>query len=633
MTRARFVGVCATVCMSMVLTLSACDGEGSALVTCEPACAGGEVCSVDGVCVAVAVTCEPACEAGAVCSADGECVATTVTCEPACAADAVCSADGMCVTIGLPPTCEPACQADEVCTDEGACVAGPVTCEPPCEDGQVCSIEGLCVATAVTCEPACAGGEVCSADGACVAALTPCDPACEVGQVCIHGVCLTETAHTGMTLLDGPFAAGPEVTSACLSCHEEQGDHVMASAHFQWKGPTPGLEGHETGGEVGKRNTINNFCIAVVSNEARCAQCHAGYGYADPGYGFDAVTQVDCLVCHDGSGQYKKDKKTAGHVEEGVDLALAAMSVGPPSRANCGACHFYAGGGDNVKKGDLGSWATDPSDEADVHMGGEGMTCVDCHTAEDHKIAGGGLHNPVQEAPLSCTDCHLGPVIHEDTPALDTHAQHVACETCHIKTFSRQQPTKLEWWWETAGDMDREPVLDAHGKPDYDKMKGDFVWGQGVEPVLAWSNGTFSRMLVGDVYTVEPVDLGSPMGTIDDPAAKIAPFKVMRGNQPADTVNSLLAVPHLFGTASGPSPYWGAWDWDLAISEGMAAAGLDYSGTYGFVETSLHLELHHEVAGGEHARDCMDCHNGGIDFVALGYSGDPMVVGAEHATE
>ena len=339
------------------------------------------------------------------------------------------------------------------------------------------------------------------------------------------------------------------------------------------------------------------------------------------------TTQNDILK------EYIAQKEWLFPVDKGVDLVVAAMSVGPPSRSNCGACHFFAGGGDNVKKGDMGSWAADPSEDADVHMGGEGMTCVSCHTAEDHQIAGGGLHNPVEEAPLACGDCHQGPVIHEDAPDLDEHTQHVACETCHIKTYSRQQPTKLEWWWETAGDADREPVLDAYGKPDYDKMKGDFVWGQEVEPVLAWSNGTFTRMLVGDVYTAEPVDLGSPMGDISDPAAKIAPFKVMRGNQPADTVNSVLAVPHLFGTASGPNPYWGAWDWDAAIAEGMAAAGLDYSGTYGFTETYLYMELHHEVSGGDAARQCMDCHNGGIDFIALGYSGDPMVVGGEHATE
>lgn len=95
----------------------------------------------------------------------------------------------------------------------------------------------------------------------------------------------------------------------------------------------------------------------------------------------------------------------------------------------------------------------------------------------------------------------------------------------------------------------------------------------------------------------------------------------------------MLAVPHLFGTQAGPNPYWAAWDWDLALAEGMAAAGLEFSGNWGFVETSMHLEIHHEIAPKEQARACNDCHNGGIDFTALGYSGDPQVVGGEHPTD
>ncbi|PHQ95640.1 MAG: hypothetical protein COB39_12730 [Marinosulfonomonas sp.] len=32
-----------------------------------------------------------------------------------------------------------------------------------------------------------------------------------------------------------------------------------------------------------------------------------------------------------------------------VDLKKAAQSVGMPGRENCGNCHFYGGGGDNMK--------------------------------------------------------------------------------------------------------------------------------------------------------------------------------------------------------------------------------------------------------------------------------------------
>ena len=496
--------------------------------------------------------------------------------------------------------------AQDTGTDVGNDVGEPV-CDPPCTENQTCI------------------------DGTCVDNPPVCDPACTDGQVCVNGMCLAKSPHAELAMLDGPFADGPAVTAKCITCHATQATDMLSTSHWTWTGPTPGMVGHETETTNGKVNTINNFCIAIASNEGRCTQCHAGYGWKDPTFDFTDKGKMDCLVCHDGSGTYSKDPKTAGGVAAGVDLVLAAKSVGEPTNKNCGFCHFGAGGGDNVKKGDMGSWATNPGPDADVHMG-NGLTCAKCHAAGNHKMAGGGLHNPVEEAELACETCHQGPDIHANA-TLNAHTQHIACETCHIPAFSRQQPTKMEWYWATAGDGARVPVLDQYGKPDYDKLKGDFVWGKNVEPELAWSNGTFTRMVVGDTYSVTPVDLGSPLGSIDDPQAKIAPFKVMKGNQPADTVNKQLVVPHLFGTAGGANPYWSVWDWDLALQEGAVAAGQPFSGTWDFVETSMYMEIHHEVALKSAARQCMDCHNGGIDFLALGYTGDPMVVGGEHATE
>jgi octaheme c-type cytochrome (tetrathionate reductase family) len=484
---------------------------------------------------------------------------------------------------------------------------------------------------AVVCDPPCTETQSC-VDGTCVDNPPVCDPACTDQQICVNGTCLAKSFHTDLAQLAGPFADGPAVTAQCITCHPGAASDFIETSHWLWRGPTPNMVGHETGAEVGKANTINNFCIAIDSNEPRCTQCHAGYGWKDATFDFAAKGKIDCLSCHDGSGIYKKDPKTAGNVAEGVDLVVAAKSVGgEPTRKACGFCHFAAGGGDNVKKGDMGSWATNPAPEADVHMG-NGMTCADCHKADNHKMAGSGLHNPVEENPLACETCHPGPDIHANG-MLNTHAQHIACQTCHIPAFSRQQATKMEWYWSEAGDADRVPVNDAYGKPDYDPMKGEFVWGKNVEPTLAWSNGTFKRMLVDDHYDAVPVDLGSPLGSIDDPDAKIAPFKVMIGNQPADPVNQKLIVPHLFGKGPGPNPYWGSYDWALALAEGAAAAGQEYSGTFEFVATTMHLEIHHEVAPKAQARQCNDCHNGGIDFMALGYTGDPMVVGGEHATK
>jgi hypothetical protein len=86
-------------------------------------------------------------------------------------------------------------------------------------------------------------------------------------------------------------------------------------------------------------------------------------------------------------------------------------------------------------------------------------------------------------------------------------------------------------------------------------------------------------------------------------------------------------VPHLFPGKAGEYAYWKKWDWDKAFEEGMSYARLPYSGTYEWIETEMHMAIHHEVAPKEQALDCVACHSGGIDFTQLGYSGDPMVIG------
>lgn len=40
------------------------------------------------------------------------------------------------------------------------------------------------------------------------------------------------TDHTA--LMAGPFESGPEVTRACLACHEQAGQEVLVTAHWRW---------------------------------------------------------------------------------------------------------------------------------------------------------------------------------------------------------------------------------------------------------------------------------------------------------------------------------------------------------------------------------------------------------------
>jgi octaheme c-type cytochrome (tetrathionate reductase family) len=423
------------------------------------------------------------------------------------------------------------------------------------------------------------------------------------------------------------FENGYEDATTCITCHETAGTEMLASGHYNWQGVSENIVGAEA--EVhGKTDLINNFCIAILSNEGRCTQCHPGYGWRDKSFDFDDPSKIDCLICHDTTGTYAKDLKTAGVPPASVDLQDVALSVGKPGRKNCGDCHFKAGGGDNVKHGDLSTLMVSPTRDADVHMGTDGgdMACQRCHTSTDHKIAGMPLHSQ-DEGRADCTDCH-SPTVHSDSK-LNDHVDRVACQTCHIPTFARGMPTKLEWYWDEAG-QDVDPIpRDQYGMALYDKKKGRFVYGKDVVPELLWSNGKWNRVVlhVNDTYTQEPFVLASPVGDKTDPTAKIYPFKKMIGRQPADADQKRVIVPHLFGMGPGPNPFWGKFDWPSAIAEGAAYAGQPYSGNHTFVNTVMYLSINHEIAPKENARSCDSCHDGGIDFTQLGYSGDPALGG------
>ena len=443
-----------------------------------------------------------------------------------------------------------------------------------------------------------------------------------------------------------------EGTESCLMCHQDDAEAMLGMGHFKWQGKVEGIAGVE-GQEFGKNQLLNNFCIAVPTNEGRCTQCHAGYGYDHKSYDFTNPANIDCLICHDQSDTYAKAPKTAGRPVEGIDLNVVARSISispTPTINNCIDCHAKAGGGDNVKHGDLSMSLKNTTREYDVHMGTDGadMDCVACHGtnhepdtgAVNHGNAGMPLHSVHEGEMKQCTDCHGGALaIHADTPANDLLDKgwhdRLACQGCHIPAIARHTPTKTEWYWETAGDADRVPVKDpVTGKDDYDKMKGDFVWGLNVRPVLRYSNGKWNRKLinVSDTYTEEPIDLGSPQGGFSDPAAMIYPFKLMVGSQPVDPNTKTVLVPHLFGKKGGPNPYWVKYDWDLALQDGANYTGQPYSGTVGFATSEMLLSVNHEVAPKENALgygaapdNCMDCHiTGVVDFTELGWTDDPF---------
>ncbi len=448
----------------------------------------------------------------------------------------------------------------------------------------------------------------------------------------------TTADHSKFKELQQAFKSGPEVTKACLACHTEAAKQIHGSKHWKWE-----VVNKTTGQTLGKKNVANNFCININSNFTGCTSCHIGYGWKDKQFDFASQENVDCLVCHETTGSYKKLPGDSGHpVYEKKefpphsgrfamppDLAKVAQSVGKTSRNTCGACHFYGGGGDGVKHGDLDSSLKNPSKYLDVHMDAKGLnfSCAKCHVSDAHEVAGSryaptaadkepahirGMKDETN--PATCQACHGQKPHPAKVAKLNEHTSKIACQTCHIPEFARGGPaTKMRWDWSTATRMgaDGKPIetKDSAGRIAYTSKKGDFVWETNVIPEYAWFNGNIQYTLVGDkIDPSKTVSINKIAGEPDDPNSRIWPFKVHRGKQPYDTVNNSLIVPHTFG--KDDNALWNTYDWNKSLSAGMQVVGLPYSGKFGFVETEMSWPIAHMVAPKNDALTCAQCHSG-----------------------
>ncbi len=374
----------------------------------------------------------------------------------------------------------------------------------------------------------------------------------------------------------------------------------------------------------------------MTSNWCRCTSCHAGYGWKDHSFDFNNAEKIDCLICHDTTGKYKKFPTACGYppyerkvfagkkVFEPVNLQMVAQNVGPTSRASCGKCHFYSGGGDGVKRGDLDSTLSNPEKNLDVHMDAKGLnfSCSTCHTAIEHEIDGRKYRNPPEGKEqlalpkddghrIRCASCHgLNPHKKEK---LNHHTDKVACQSCHVPYYARSMPTNIFWDWSTAGEFgpDHKPIVkkDKFGKPAYHTKKGTMAWDKDVVPEYFWFNGTMQHTVVTDKK--EPQNnriwLNKPLGEPGDPKSKIYPFKVHLGKQPYDPENKTMVIPKLFGK-KGSGAFWAEYDWLKAAEAGMKEAGVPFSGKLEFVETLYYLPLSHMIPPKEKSLDCQECH-------------------------
>ena len=457
---------------------------------------------------------------------------------------------------------------------------------------------------------------------------------------------LSTADHSKFKELQKPFASGPEATTACLTCHTEAAKQIHKTKHWTWEFLNPDNEQR-----LGKRNILNNFCISPQSNYKHCTACHVGYGWEDEQFDFTAEQNVDCLVCHDTTGDYFKSSDNAGRPRTTVDLSHVAQNVGKTSRDTCGACHFFGGGGNGVKHGDMDDSLAVPDREVDVHMDAVGadFTCSTCHESKDHDVSGsrytpeaaheGGYHirsrDYGEDNQANCRACHDNtPHKSDEKDRLDHHAEKIACQTCHIPKMARGGvATRMSWDWSTAGKLDKqgkpyEEKLD--GKLFYSSNRGSFTYGQDIEPEYVWFNGTVHYQLLE--AALEPdengvVHINEFEGNAEDGKSRIWPIKVFRGKQPYDPVNSTLIVAHTSG--HDDTGYWQNLDWNKAITAGMLSAGKPFSGKVGFIETKMSWPITHMVAPAQDALECQECHKKDGRLEAI----DDIYIPGRHARE
>ena len=303
------------------------------------------------------------------------------------------------------------------------------------------------------------------------------------------------TDHSKHKDLQKAFTSGEEVTKACLSCHSEAGSQFRKTIHWTWLDPGS-AESEKKFGKAG--HSVNNFCVSSNNwKDKSCSSCHPGWNGKEG--------EINCLVCHSqktinwkeafedfqafSESDDPEDLELAKEIKESIQTSV--QSIDRPTRKNCGSCHFYGGGGDGVKHGDLDSSITKPNKALDVHMGvdGQDFQCTRCHTTRTHNIAGRIYSKPA--APdrrslieddltpkIMCESCH-GSKPHKSGSKVNDHTDKVACQSCHIPTFARVNPTKMWWDWSKAGntkDGKHYKKKGPLGKYDYLSYKGEFKW-------------------------------------------------------------------------------------------------------------------------------------------------------------
>ena len=469
---------------------------------------------------------------------------------------------------------------------------------------------------------------------------------CEVEPV---GGCGGGTGpHDGIT---GTFSTPAQVTAKCLTCHD--GDAFQAKNSLHGMMPTLSPNVTNSTGLSQKLSEINTFCSypnpALAG--AACLTCHPTLGK------FQNMTSadLDCLACHndvykrswpsdpdpanwvtvvDWQGTTKtykpSDKDAAGefyvNFNWGAMPGLTALDlirgVHRPTTTTCLSCHAKAGGGDWVKRGDIGLNSANPTSSQDVHLasvanGGAGLSCTSCHTPTNHQIPGRGIDlRPTEGGSVkTCVECHTGMDSGGHAAAgrrsePDRHAARVACQSCHIPAFGKGGATEMSRNWTSP--HWNQALCGGQGA-----WAGEEIKVANVAPDHVFFDGTSYIYKLGEVLrtTVDPIS-GSTMqadanGSINGilGISKLVPIKRHKSN---------MAVMSSGANAGKVIPYDVVWQFKTGLANEAAERGKAYAGYTGSHEwkwLETEMAINHGVSPAASVAACSSCHHASGNFL------------------
>lgn len=390
----------------------------------------------------------------------------------------------------------------------------------------------------------------------------------------------------------------------CRICHGDVADQVIHSVHYTWEQKMDHYS--PVAGSIARINWLG-MLNETLNIPGGCGRCHVGSG-ALPVSPDQATTAdkngIDCLICHspvyDTSLRFPVQDENGNWTLTQDRNVLTARQAQRPTTENCLFCHQNVGGGPMLKRGVDFAPIEDKHGEdskADVHASA-GLTCVDCHASQDHKIMGFAPDIWSRDLPdqrLTCDSCHTS-APHAD-PLLNVQHARLDCRTCHVEGTGGL--VSRDW---TAPPV-YDPITELYAPVD------DLRAPNSVQPIYLWHNG-------------QPALPGEPWpGSRSDLTSRIQPFKLFQATAPVDASSS-EPIPLKLGI------FYTQGDLEQAIRVGAAESGMAYSGSWQTGQIDAPLQISHGVVGAQYARQCQDCHvpDGIIDFANMGYTPQEVAV-------